>query len=141
MQPAQGNADFSDLPFEDLKKLYHRSCNVSAITFLLGLGCIGLIGAFFLPMEEATSMRYLFIGLGLFYAAAAAGLYNRTSWGRILGIIVSIISLINIPLGTLIGIFGLFAFFGSPQLFGPDRVKHKALKNEYNLQKSNLKKR
>ena len=140
-QPAQGNAEFANLDFQSLKKLYHRSCNVNAITFLLGLGLIFLLVASFLPSGEGEpSLRFVFIGLAVFYAIAIFGLFNRSSWGRILGIIVCIISLINIPIGTLIGIFGLFAFFGSPQLFGAERVTHKALKAEFKLQKSHLKK-
>ena len=140
-QPTQGNAEFSNLDFNSLKKLYHRSCNVNAITFLLGLGLIFLLVASFLPSDEGShSLRFVFIGLAVFYAIAIFGLFNRSSWGRILGIIVCIISLINIPIGTLIGIFGLFAFFGSPQLFGIDRIKHKALKSDFKLQKSNRKK-
>ncbi len=140
-QPTQGNAVFSNLDFKSLKKLYHRSCNVNAITFLLGLGFIFLLVASFLPVNEGEpSLRFVFIGLAVFYAMAIFGLFNRSSWGRILGIIVCIISLINIPVGTLIGIFGLFAFFGAPQLFGSDRVRHKDLKAEFKLQKSNRKK-
>lgn len=140
-QPEKNNSDLGSLDFKSLKKLYCRSRNVNAITFLLGLGLIVLLGGSFLPSEEGEpSLRFIFMGLAVFYAVAIVGLYNRSSWGRILGIIVCIISLINIPLGTLIGIFGLFAFFGSPQLFGVERLTHKSLKEEFKSQKSNRKK-
>jgi hypothetical protein len=52
-----------------------------------------------------------------------------------MGIIVCVLTLINIPLGTLIGIVGLFAFIKAPNLFGPGRVLHKDLKTEYKLRK------
>jgi hypothetical protein len=71
---------------------------------------------------------------------AVVGLFKRTAWGRILGIIVCVISLINIPIGTAIGAFGLFAFFGAPELFGSNRVTHRELKTEFKLQKAQMKK-
>lgn len=129
-----------DLDFKRLKKLYHRSCNVNAIAFLLGLGILILSGISIIPDAlEEKSAKYIFIGLIVFYAITLFGLYQRTSWGRILGIIVCIISLINLPLGTLIGIVGLFAFFGAPELFGANRITHRELKFEFKLQKANLK--
>ena len=128
------------LDFKQLKKLYHRSCNVNAITFLLGLGLIGLAIVSMLPdAEYEPFMRFVFVGLAIFYAVAVVGLFRRTAWGRILGIIVCIISLINIPIGTAIGAFGLFAFFGAPELFGSNRVSHRELKSEFKLQKANIK--
>jgi FtsH-binding integral membrane protein len=129
------------LDFKQLKKLYHRSCNVNAITFLLGLGLIALAIVSILPdAEYETSMRFVFVGLTVFYAMAVVGLFKRTAWGRILGIIVCVISLINIPIGTAIGAFGLFAFFGAPELFGSNRVTHRELKTEFKLQKAQMKK-
>lgn len=131
---------FKELDFKQLKKLYHRSCNVNVITFLIGLGLITLAVITILPDTEYESfMRFIFIGLMVFYAAAVIGLYKRTSWGRILGIIACILSLINVPLGTLIGVFGLFAFFGAPELFGANRI-NKEVKTEFKLQKANMKK-
>ena len=129
------------LAFKQLKKLYHRSCNVNAITFLLGLGLIGLAIVSMLPNAEYEPfMRFVFVGLAVFYGVAVVGLFKRTAWGRILGIIVCIISLINIPIGTAIGAFGLFAFFGAPELFGSNRVTHRELKSEFKLQKAEMKK-
>ena len=126
--------------FKQLKKLYHRSSNVNVITFLLGLGLIFIVILSAIPDMGEDFPRFLLIGIAAFYAAAIVGLFKRTSWGRILGIIVCILSLVNIPIGTLIGAFGLFAFFGSPQLFGKDRLTHNELKAEFKLQKAALKK-
>ena len=52
-----------------------------------------------------------------------------------MGIIVCILTLINIPLGTVIGVVGLFAFIKAPNLFGSGRVLHKDLKTEFKLRK------
>ena len=59
------------------------------------------------------------------------GLLKRTSWGRICGIVVCVISLINIPLGTLIGVMGLFAFVKAKELFGPERITHEEVKTAF----------
>ena len=32
-------------------------------------------------------------------------------WARIVGIIVAILSLLNIPLGTIVGVYGLWVLF------------------------------
>jgi hypothetical protein len=48
---------------------------------------------------------------GLLGIACGIGLLTFKPWGRILGIIFSAISLIEIPLGTALGIYGLWVLF------------------------------
>ena len=43
--------------------------------------------------------------------AAGWGLMKRKSWSRVLGIIVSILSLPSVPIGTAIGVYGLWVLF------------------------------
>ncbi len=38
---------------------------------------------------------------------AGYGLLKRYSWGRVLAVIVSVFNLLNVPIGTLIGIYSL----------------------------------
>jgi hypothetical protein len=45
---------------------------------------------------------------GILNGATAYGLLARKSWGRILAIIVSIVSLLSIPFGTILGGFALY---------------------------------
>lgn len=130
--------NFRGLDFKQLKKLYYRSCNVNAITLLLGLGLIAMAMASMLP--SLADIRLIIIGIAVYHAVAVTGLVKRTSWGRILGILACIIALISIPIGTIIGASGLLAFCGAPELFGVNRVTHRELKDEFNLQKANLKK-
>lgn len=52
-----------------------------------------------------------------------------------MGIITCSLSVLNIPLGTIIGIAGLFAFIKAPELFGQNRVTHKSLKQEFKNRK------
>ena len=131
------NNEFSHLDFAKIKKLYHRSSNVGAITALLAIGSVALTALAITSVDYDAIGKVIFIALAVFYAVAVVGLYKRTSWGRILGIITSILSLINIPIGTIIGIAGLFAFFKSPELFGQNRLTHKDLKKEFKLRKNN----
>jgi hypothetical protein len=122
--------------FNQIKKLYFRSCNINAINFLIGLGSVILGVVSVIPNTgHVFSMKAGLVGLSVIYAMTVVGLFRRTAWGRILGIIICFIFLIAIPIGTVIGIFGLFAFLGAPELFGSNRVTHRELKSEFNLQK------
>ncbi len=135
-----GNSRLADLEFNELKKLFYRSSNVRVIAVLISIAAVVLaITPFLVP--EPPLHPFIYILLAIFYTVTVVGLFKRTYWGRGLGIVVSIISLINIPFGTIVGLFGLFAFIGSPRLFGEDRLTHQELKAEFNLQKANRKKR
>ena len=43
---------------------------------------------------------------------AGYGLLNRRRWGRFLGIVVAVIDLFEIPVGTAVGIYGLWVLTG-----------------------------
>lgn len=130
-----GSPLFGDLDDKALNKLYYRSCNVTAIALLLSFGVVALAGMIAMPDVDPGLPKPVFIVLAVFYMIAIIGILMRTSWGRVMGIIVCIISLINIPFGTLIGVVGLFAFIKAPNLFGHGRVLHKDLKTEFRLRK------
>ena len=57
----------------------------------------------------------MMIGLIMLYAVPAIiagwGVLNRWSWARIFGMIVCIIHLTSLPLGTALGIYGLWVLF------------------------------
>lgn len=54
----------------------------------------------------------IFVGvLSLPSILAGWGLMKRKSWARVLAIIVSILSLPSFPLGTAIGVYGLWVMF------------------------------
>lgn len=126
----------SDLDFKEIKKLHHSSRNVNAINILLSIGLVFMAIAALFPEMGDPTLRAIFIGLAVFYAIAVIGIYKRTPWGRVLGIIACTISLINIPIGTIIGGFGLYAFISAPQLFGKNRITHKEIKAELKRQKA-----
>jgi hypothetical protein len=65
-------------------------------------GFIGLTGAALVMFVVVMSVPAIVIGYGL---------YRLRPWSRIAGIVLSIISLISFPFGTLLGIYGLWVLF------------------------------
>ncbi len=103
-----------------------------AISALGGLAILILFGGAYLIMEivsrqqstAATALPFIaMIGaaislLLLLLSApsiiAGIGLLRRKSWAKTLAIVLSVLHLFNIPLGTALGIYGLWVL-GSPQ--------------------------
>lgn len=65
----------------------------------IALPIIGLAGTALVTFLLLVSLPGLVAGIGLL---------QFRSWARVLGIVLSVINLIHIPLGTVIGIYGLF---------------------------------
>ena len=95
------------------------------IFLLLGLcGFLFFVGmGFFAAADSGDAVALPILGLigtvGLLFFAVLAlpgllagyGLLKRKKWGQILGIVVGILSLLNIPLGTALGAYTLFVLF------------------------------
>ena len=81
----------------------------------------GIVGAAADPNDAAIAIPILGIAgtaLVAFLVAvclpglvAGVGLLQGRPWARILGIIVAILNLIHIPIGTIVGIYGLWVLF------------------------------
>ena len=102
-----------------------------SLTFGL-LGFLLLFGISFIPdmgneapfilRTVGSTAIFFFALLGLPKILAGIGLLKKKEWGRILTLIVSFISLLNIPLGTALGIYSIvilmkeesFQYFKSP---------------------------
>jgi hypothetical protein len=63
------------------------------------LGLVGLVGLVFFAVLAVPGLL------------AGYGLLKREKWGQILGIVVGILSLFNIPVGTALGAYTLFVLF------------------------------
>jgi hypothetical protein len=63
---------------------------------------LGIVGFAAVSIMVVTSLPSIIIGYGL---------YQRLPWSRVAGIIISILSLISIPFGTALGIYGLWVLF------------------------------
>jgi len=68
----------------------------------VALPIIGMAGTALVVFLVAVSLPGLIAGIGLL---------KRRPWARILGIIVAVLSLVNIPIGTIVGIYGLWVLF------------------------------
>jgi hypothetical protein len=91
---------------------------LGGLSFLGGMTIFGLLfGLSYLPdidAEGAAILRIVGGSVGVLLWVLAApkiiagiGLLKRMEWARILALILSFISLINIPLGTALGIYSL----------------------------------
>ena len=96
------------------------------LTFSILMIIAGFVVNYFVPIAgeisgDSTAMRITSIigesiGIFLFILALPGlicgyGLLTKKSWSRIIGIILSCLSLISIPFGTAIGIYGFWALF------------------------------
>ena len=90
-----------------------------ALFLLLAMGgAAGIVGATADPDDAAIAIPVLGIAgsaLAAFLCffslpglATGYGLLQQKPWARILGIVLSALSLINIPFGTIVGIYGLW---------------------------------
>jgi hypothetical protein len=70
----------------------------------IALPIIGLTGAVVVVIVVATSLPAVVIGWGL---------YKLRPWSRVAGIVLSIVSLLFFPFGTLLGIYGLWVLCSS----------------------------
>src|SRR4026207_341924 len=92
---------------------------LAALFLFLTLGGVaGIVGATAEPQDAAIAIPVLgFAGtalaafLALFSLPSLItgyGLLNYKPWARVVGIVLSAISLINIPIGTVVGAYGLW---------------------------------
>ncbi len=130
---------FKEMPFKQLRKLYYRSSNISAIAGLQILGSVVVLAmlVWWGGPRLGLELNWWIALLLVFNIVSAVGIILRTVWGRVLGIIACSLMLLNFFIGTIIGIIGIIAFATSPKLFGEDRIKHGDLKREFNHRKRN----
>lgn len=94
-------------------------CLVMALFLLLVMGgAAGIVGAAADPQDAAIAIPILGIAgsaLAIFLGAFSLpglvtgyGLLNYKPWARVLGIVLSALNLINIPVGTILGAYGLW---------------------------------
>jgi hypothetical protein len=76
---------------------------------------IGITGTALVVFTVALSLPGIVVGIGLL---------RFRPWARILGIVLSIFDLIWVPVGTIVGAYGLFVLFSkdAERLFTPGSV-------------------
>jgi hypothetical protein len=94
-------------------------CAAIVILFVL-LGGVGALGFSGDPDAQAalplvgfvgTSIVTLLVVLSLPGIVTGIGLLRRRPWARIIGIVLSVLSLMAIPFGTIVGVYGLWVLF------------------------------
>lgn len=85
---------------------------IFATSFLGGLFSGHLLGAIGGMLSGVVFALISFLS-GITGLAAGVGLLQRQSWARTLAILLSIFSLIRWPIGTMIGIYGLWVLLSS----------------------------
>jgi hypothetical protein len=109
------------------------ACMLLAAAFLVVTmgGVAGIVRATADPHDATIAIPILglagtafvmFLGvMGLPSVVTGYGLLNFRPWSRILGIVLSAVSLINIPLGTAVGAYGLWVLLNkeTERLFSP----------------------
>lgn len=72
---------------------------------------------FSLPSMGSPLMTFALIAAGgtVVCLAAGGGLLSKAKWARPLGIVASVICLPTIPIGTAVGIFGLWVLLSRPK--------------------------
>lgn len=128
---------FAELTTKELRTLRNDSHSIRTMAVLLVLGVVvlGLLGftSFFARMGGLEVIALSgFVTLNL---VTAFGLLRRNSWGRPLGFVVGGLMLLAFPVGTLIGVMCLFALGRGGRLFGPERLEHRALEQEWRHRK------
>ncbi len=86
------------------------------LTGIVILVVLNLVGGF-IADKEASFILHLVGTIVAFFIflvsvpgiIAGIGLYRRKEWARILTLILSVLNLMNFPLGTAVGVYGLWA--------------------------------
>jgi len=130
-----------NLDNKEVKTLYYRSCNIDQVVLFMFIGII--ITGFKAINAKSADIIFLCIAFLLLNTFVIIGLCGRHKWGRILGIVVLFISglglLVGFPLGAVFVIWGIFSLTKASILFGPNRLTHSALKEEFQIRKNSKK--
>ncbi len=135
--------NFSELNDKELKKLRNHSNSIRALTlvwFLCGLiAAIGLVVSFRGILEGEIQLRFGFIFSVLFVALLLLSItiFWRSNYSRWIGVVLCIVSLLFIPIGTILGALGLAAFIGGGKLFGDNKYDSSELEKEFRYRRKN----
>ena len=86
-----------------------------AVFLLILLPGVGVLSG---DRQAAGILAIVGVSVGVFMAVlalpgllAGIGLLKRKNWGRVLGIVVGFLNLLNFPIGTIIGVYTLWVLF------------------------------
>ncbi|HUL95544.1 MAG TPA: hypothetical protein VLT89_06005 [Usitatibacter sp.] len=126
------------MSYKEVRRLYLASSNIQALGGLYALGALLdlFLGYSYFTAPETyrrgpVNLVPFFMAFAVPSIVAAVTSFTRPGWARWLGVVLCLLSLVAIPLGTLIGIWGLFAYGRGARLFGPDRFRHREVVEVY----------
>jgi len=124
----------TSLSTKEIKKLYNLSRSVRALSFFWLLA-IALCVVYSATATPGTMALVMFPTFAVLAAFAAVGSWLFQNWSRILSMLLCVILLLAFPIGTIFGILGFIALWGSKRLFGPNRLSQKQLQKELERRK------
>ena len=144
-----GNQDFSKYDLKSIKILYYKNI---CINIFLGWFLLSIIWFLFFAIPLWIKKDDSFLGIvppGLVVILLTLGLYKRLWWMRIVmsvfcvGLVFMLITSENDGVLAsvnyiVVGIFGIYIFLSSKELFGKDRVTHGELKKAIQDRKKGL---
>ena len=133
-------ADTSDLARTSSKAIktqyyYSLALQQLSIIWLMSFICIAVM---LLPIPWLLTIPANVPNIALLVSLVALGLvtlgsFQRTRWGRLIGIILSLLLVSAFPIGSVFGLIGLTIYIRADKLFGATAISHSQLKQEYRL--------
>jgi hypothetical protein len=95
---------------------------LAAVAILLVTGAVtGIVGTAADPADARMAIPFIRLGgtaVAIYFTALAVpgvvvgvGLLERRPWARVLGIVLAVLSLMHVPFGTALGVYGLWVLF------------------------------
>lgn len=142
MAAAKPVGQLGDMPWPALKKLYYRSCNISGVAGLIIFSMVVVIIMLVSLSQRgplaSIELHPLFIAVMILNVVTVIGLIQRSSWGRVVGIITCSLMILAFALSLangrpnilqlLVGLMGVSACANGKFLFGPQRMLHRDIK-------------
>ena len=142
LETREGPQELWQMDFKRLKRLYNASHTIRALGGLYGLGVVIFVGGalalansrYAVSGENRALMVVMFVS-GALSLLGAVVCFVRQRWARWVGMGLCVLSLASVPIGTIIGIFGIIAYAQGGRLFGRDRLTHKDVVDVYKQRK------
>lgn len=123
-----------DLDIKNLKKIKNGWYGVIAVCIFLSLFMLSGVYIIVMGAVKQADFTYLntaFISLCVLFSLTIYGSLKSKNWGRVLGIITSIMLLFVFPIGTLFGLIGLISFAKAKPIFISDSITYADIKHAY----------
>ena len=117
---------FGHLDFQGVRRLRNHSHSIRAIGLVAFLGV--LVAVLMVINRRGSELAVV---IGILSGFGVVSSWWRPAWGQIGGIVFCALLLLGFPVGTGIGILGIIAFAQSEAVFGPDRLRHRAIEQEW----------